>query len=168
MKNHTFFIFQIPDEILGNISQPRATQGSILGPLLFLIIYINDLSNVSTVSHLVLFADDTNIFINAKAPDILQEAVNKELADIAKWLKANKLSLNIKKTQFMVFTRRKVIPTKIGIKIGDQCITETKISKFLGTYIDNNLNWKSHISYIAGKIARGVGSRLENTSVVNV
>ena len=131
-------------------------QGSILGPLLFLI-YINDLSNVSTVSHLVLFADDTSIFINAKDPDILQEAVNKELADIAKWLKVNILSLNIKKTQFMVFTRRKVIPTKIDIKIDVQCITETKISKFLVTYIDNNLNWKSHISYIAGKIARGVG-----------
>ena len=119
------------------------------------LICINDLSNVSTVSQLVFFADDTNLFINAKDPDILQAAVDKELADIAKWLKVNKLSLNIKNTQFMVFTRRKVIPTKINIKIDNQCITETKISKFLGTYIDNNLNWKPHISYIAYKIAGG-------------
>ena len=105
----------------------------------------------------MLFADDTNLFINAKDPDILQAAVNKKLADIAKWLKINKLSLNIKKTQFMLFTRIKVAPIKVDIKIDNQSITETRISKFLGTYIDNNLNWKSHISFIAGKIARGVG-----------
>ena len=100
-------------------------QGSILGPLLFLI-YINDLSYVSTVLQFVLFADDTNLSINANDPDILQAAVNKEIADIAKWLKVDKLSLNIKKAQFMMLTRRKVIPTKIDIKIDNQCITEKK------------------------------------------
>ena len=121
------------------------------------MIYINDLSNVSNKSQLVLFADDTNLFTNAKDSDILQDAVNKEIADIAKWLKVNKFSLNIEKTQVMVFTRRKVAPIKVDIKIDNQSITETKISKFLWTYIGNNLNWKSHISYIAGKIARGIG-----------
>ena len=98
----------------------------------------------------MLFADDTNLFTNAKDSDILQDAVNKELADIAKCLKVNKFSLNIEKTQVMVFTRRKVAPIKVDIKIDNQSITETKMSKFLGTYIGNNLNWKSHISYIAG------------------
>ena len=130
-------------------------QGSILGQLLFFI-YINDLSNVSNKSQLVVFADYTNLFINEKDPVILQDAVNKELADIAKWSKV-KFYLNIKKTQFMVFTRRKVAPIKVDIKIDNQSITETKIIKFIGTYIDDNLNWKFHISYIAGKIARGIG-----------
>ena len=85
-----------------------------------------------------------------QGPDILQAAVNKELADMAKWLKVNKLSLNIKMTQFMVFTRRKETPIKVDMKIDNQSIAETKISKFIGTYIDNNLNWKYHISYTAG------------------
>ena len=69
---------------------------------------------------------------------------------MAKWLKVNKLSLNIKTTQFMVFPRRKETPIKVDMKIDNQSTAETKISKFLGTYIDNNLNWKSHISYPAG------------------
>ena len=93
----------------------------------------------------------------AKYPDILQATVNKELTDKAKWLKVNKLSLNIKRTQFMALTRRKGTPTKIDIKIDNRCINKTKVSEFLGTNIDNNLNWKSHISYIAGKIARRIG-----------
>ena len=121
------------------------------------MIYINDLSNVSNKSQFVLFEDCTNLFIDAKDPVILQDAVNKELADNAKWLKINKLSLNIKKRQFIIFTRRKIAPIKVDIKIDNQSITETIISKSLGTYIDNNLNWKSHISYFAGKIARGIG-----------
>ena len=64
---------------------------------------------------------------------IPQVAVNKELTDIAKWFKINKLSLSVNKTHFMVFTRRKVTPTKIDIKIDNQCITETEFSTFLGT-----------------------------------
>ena len=134
-------------------------QGSIVGPLL-LWIYIHD---VYTVSKHVLFADDNNIFVFAKHLDILQAAVNKELADITEWLKVNKLSLNIKKTQFMVFARRKVTLTNIDIKIDIQCITETTISKFLGTYIDNNLNGKPHFSYIASKIAREIGIIIKAT-----
>ena len=79
---------------------------------------------IFTKSQLVLFADDTNPFINAKDPNILQAAANRELVDKAKWLKVNKLSLNMKKTKFMVFTRRKVAPIKVHIKIDNQSITE--------------------------------------------
>ena len=71
-------------------------QGSILGPLLFLI-YINDLANVCESSLSVLFADDTNVFNHGHDLSLIQHCLNKELAGISKWLKVNKLSLNIKR-----------------------------------------------------------------------
>ena len=78
-------------------------QGSILGPLLFLI-YINDLSNNCKFARPFLFADDTNLFHHSKDPQNLQEELNYDLENISEWLKANRLSLNIKKTHYMVFT----------------------------------------------------------------
>ena len=69
-------------------------QASILGPLLFLI-YINDLSNVCSSTNPILFADNTNLFINGKDIIVLQDELDKELANIFNWLKVNKLSLNM-------------------------------------------------------------------------
>ena len=71
-------------------------QGSILDPLLFLI-YINDLSRVCKYTTPILFADDTNIFLNGVDLKQIETAINEELLNISKWLKANKLSLNVKK-----------------------------------------------------------------------
>ena len=112
--------------------------GTILGPLLFLI-YINELSNVCSCTNPILFADDTNLFINGKYIFVLQDVLNKELANISEWLKVDKLSLNINKTQFMVFSRRKITPPKIDIKIDNQSVMETDLSKILGVYIDKKL-----------------------------
>ena len=67
----------------------------------------------------------------------------------------------------MIFTRRKTISEKINIKIDNQNISETKSSKFLGVYIDNSLNWKNHICYIAGKISRGIGIILKSRKYLN-
>ena len=136
-------------------------QGSILGPLLFLI-YINDLVNVCSHCLPILFADDTNLFVSGVDMSHISEIVSKELAELSQWLKVNKLSLNLKKTQYMIFSRRKSKDETINIKIDDQSISETKSSKFLGVYIDNSLNWKTHISYIAGKISRGIGIILKS------
>ena len=82
-------------------------------------------------------------------------------------LKANRLSPNLKKTQYMIFTGRKTTSEKIDIKIDHQNISETKSSKFLGVYIDNSLNWKKHICYIAGKISRGIGIILKSRKYLN-
>ena len=71
-------------------------QGSILGPILFLL-YINDLSNVCKNTEPFLFADDSNLFISDKDPHNLESQLNKELENISVWLKINKLSLNIKR-----------------------------------------------------------------------
>ena len=80
-------------------------QGSILGPLLFLI-YINDLPNCLDLSCAKLFADDTNITVPGCTFSVLEQATNSKLNNLCSWLKANKLSLNIAKTEFMVIGSR--------------------------------------------------------------
>ena len=82
-------------------------QGSILGPLLF-ILYINDIVKISKVIELILFADDTNIFMSDNRLDILNDGVNFELCKISTWFIIHELSLNAKKTNFMLFTCKKV------------------------------------------------------------
>ena len=83
--------------------------------------------------------------------------MNDDLNEIAKWLKVNKLSLNIKKTHYMIFSGKNKPHPNITIKIDGKLLDETKKTKFLGVIIDKDLSWKNHISYVCGKIARGIG-----------
>ena len=78
-------------------------QSSILVPLLFLI-HINDLSQVCKGTSPFLFADDSNLFLSGNDPQVIQDTMNVELKNISEWLKANKLSLNIKKTHYMLIS----------------------------------------------------------------
>ena len=87
---------------------------------------------------------------------VIENAFIKELADSSKWLKVNKLSLNITKTHYMIFSRKKA-NHQLDLRIDNQKIDETSTTKFLGVNIDSKLNWKTHISYIWGEIARGIG-----------
>ena len=97
-------------------------QGSILGPLLFLL-YINDLSSVCKHAFPILFADDTNLFLSGKDGSSLSQTMTSELAQISDWLKANKLSLNIKKTHYMLFSGGKRPPNDLNIEIDNQKIS---------------------------------------------
>ena len=129
-------------------------QGSILGPLLF-IIYMNDITMISKKAEVVLFADDTNIFFTGNDPYELESSVVNELSLFSDWFMANKLSLNISKTNFMVFNNSR--HHVFNISINGQKLDPSKSVKFLGVIIDNKLTWQEHINNISSKIARGIG-----------
>ena len=133
-------------------------QGSILGPLLFLI-YINDISNCSSLLKIILNADDTSIFYSGKDLDQLLQSVNLELVKLSIWFKANKLSLNLKKTKSMIFCSRTKRYTKnIDIMIDNQIIEQVRSLTFLGVHIHEHLDWKPHINIISLKTSKSIGA----------
>ena len=130
-------------------------QGSILGPLLFLI-YINDLPDNLVNSKAILYADDTNLIFHDKDLKKLITSINSELPKVQSWFSANKLTLNTKKTHSIIFhNRQQAIPTdEIILKFGNNTIQQKSDMKFLGIYLDKNLNWKKHITYKCNQILK--------------
>ena len=132
-------------------------QGSVLGPLLFLI-YINDLPNASKKLNFYLFADDTNIYYESSNLSNLIKIVNRELKSVKKWLDANKLSLNIDKTNYIIFhSSSATVPSDAVVKIRKKYIKRVKFVKFLGLLLDEHLSWKYHLSELSKKLARTCG-----------
>ena len=140
-------------------------QGSILGPKLF-ILYINDLCNISKLFKYILFADDTNLFCSGKDIAQLSNAVNTELCKLKLWFAANKLSLNISKTQFMLFSRSKCIPN-FQLFIDDKQLDRVKSTKFLGVIIDEKLCWAEQIAKVKSKVSRNISLLYKVRSVMD-
>jgi hypothetical protein len=125
--------------------------------LLFLI-YINDIYESSKLVDFHLFADDTSLFYKNKDLHTLEKELNLSLIEICNWLKANKLTLNVKKSNLLLFNlSNKNISTTINIAIDNQILEEKNSTKYLGVIFDKKLSWEPHISMVNKKIYRGTG-----------
>ena len=135
-------------------------QGSMLGPLFFLI-FVNDLSSSTKVLDPVLFADDANLFCSDNNIRVLFETANQELSQINDWFLVNKKSLNVEKTKYMLFHKcadQENMPLKLPLLQLNSNISERENSlKFLGVILDEHLTWKKHIQLIENKVSKNAG-----------
>lgn len=143
-------------------------QGSVLGPLLYLL-YVNDMANVSTNILPILFADDTNVFIEGNNIDTIIEKMNLEMNKLVEWTIANKLSLNVDKTNYMIFkTKGKRVQSRLSVNINNKPLKQVKSSKFLGVIIDEHLSWNEHTKYLKSKLSKAIGILCKARKVLNV
>ena len=134
-------------------------QGSILGPLLFLV-YINDFPNASKVFNFLMYADDTTLYccLEDIKSDNKEQILNNELECVYEWLNANKLSLNVRKTKYMIFQKYKNNGIgELNLRISNDNIEHVNEFNFLGLHLNSKLNWDTHINIIEKRISRAVG-----------
>lgn len=130
------------------VSEPKhvsvgVPQGSILGPLLFLV-YMNDLPDCSRDGSFILFADDTTIVHSDSDADSLEIRVRDTLSNVEGWFVSNRLTVNQGKSEKLLFALRTV---------GDQ---DVNFVKFLGVYLDNKLTWEKHTQYLSDRLSKNL------------
>ena len=157
LKNRKQFVSILGfDSDLANVSF-GVPQGSVLGPLLFLV-YINDLHQAIKYCTTRHFADDTNLLIKNSSLKQLKKHLNLDLRKLCNWLKANKISLNCSKTELILFRHpNKHINYDLKIKIGGKRLQQSKSVKYLGIHLDPHLNWSSHVDNLSAKLNRMAG-----------
>ena len=158
LQNRTQYISY--DKTNSNVSYIHwCTSISILGPLLF-IIYINDLCNASKLFKMIIYADDTTLYSTLDLDvfgNYMSKNLNIELTKVADWLKFNKLSINIRKSKFMVFHMPQKQVNIPNIEIENIKKEFADEFNFLGLTIHKHLKWDSHINKIASKILNIIG-----------
>jgi len=133
-------------------------QGSVLGPLIFLI-YVNDLSSCSEALKFVTFADDSNILMHGKDPKATAAILSEALSDVSDWFKANKLLLNVRKTNLIVFKSprcRKDTKTEVVYMDGEP-LKQVDNERFLGLQVDEDLSWQQHANKVSSIISKKLG-----------
>jgi hypothetical protein len=124
-------------------------QGSILGPLLF-ILYVNDINNAidGHETEIILFADDTSLFLHHKDPHVLIQHAEDELSNIYKWFTCNRLSLSLGKSNFILFhgKNKNSMPNLTRINIHNATIPRVTHTKYIGLILDEHLTWDNHIN----------------------
>ena len=153
-------------QIQGTVSSEKlikcgVPQGSILGPL-FSLLCINDLPQCLDKTKPRLFADDTNLTASGDSITDLETVVNSDLEKLRKWLIANKLSLNVAKTEFMLIGSKRMMKNisnlQLNVKIEKKLIKQVYESKTLGVTIDQHLSWKTNTENICKKITSGIST----------
>ena len=134
-------------------------QGSVLGPLVFLL-YINDIGSIPNIEFdPKLFADDTNIFVYS--PNVLDLTIKCQctINKLTDWMLANRLTINCDKTNYMIFTPYKydIDPCNLNLYLNNMQISKVPATKYLGVYIDENLDWRVHIQSICQSLRKYVG-----------
>ena len=137
--------------------QHGVPQGSVLGPLLFLI-YINDLHHAILHSQVYHFADDTSLLYRNKSLKNINQNINHDLKLLSNWLRANKISLNASKTELILFRSKqnKNITKHLNFRLSGQKLKLKSTIKYLGIFLDEHLQWDTHIKYIQPKLSRAV------------
>ena len=133
-------------------------QGSILGPLLFLI-YMNDIPYCTKYFNCILYADDTTLSNTIQIPSMSPLNINDELAKVYDWLAVNKLSLNVKKTKYVIIhaINKKIEDVVPDLEINGTPLERIQSFNFLGLLSYENMSWKPHIDLLSNKLAQCAG-----------
>ena len=132
-------------------------QGSVLGPLLFLI-YVNDISSATGQHKLRLFADDSNAFVVSRDPAKLKQIMIQVINNLREWFCANKLTINMDKTAYTIFSKNlKNIPESLrSLQVHGVTITKVANTKYLGLTLDEKICWEPHIEKLTGSLSKTI------------